>query len=123
MKIILTTTSPDIDSDIDARFGRGAYFLIVDTDTLEWEAHPNPGVSASGGAGVQGAQFALDHGVGAAISGNFGPNACGGLKAAGISMYLFGSCRTAREAIEQFKAGQLDSVDAPTGAGRHSRRR
>jgi predicted Fe-Mo cluster-binding NifX family protein len=121
MKIILTTTSPGLESDIDARFGRGAYFLLVDTDTLEWEAHPNPGVSASGGAGVQGAQFAVEHGAEAAISGDFGPNAYNALKAAGMSMYLFGSCRTARETIEQFKAGQLTSVDAPVGAGRHSR--
>ncbi|MBN1428539.1 MAG: NifB/NifX family molybdenum-iron cluster-binding protein [Anaerolineae bacterium] len=121
MKIILTTTSPSLESDVDTRFGRGAYFLIVDTDTLEWEAHPNPGVNASGGAGVQGAQFAIDHGVEAAISGNFGPNACGGLKEAGIAMYQFGECRTAQEAIEKFKAGQLAGVDAPTGAGRHAR--
>lgn len=121
MKIVLTTTSPSIDSNVDARFGRGAYFLIVDTETLKWEAHPNPGVNASGGAGIEAAQFIVERGAETAISGDFGPNAYGALKAAGVSMYLFGACRTAREAIEQFKAGQLECVNAPTGPGHHSR--
>ena len=60
MKIILTATSPSIDSNVDPRFGRGAYLIVVDTDTLEWQAHPNPGVNASGGAGTQAAQFAAN---------------------------------------------------------------
>jgi predicted Fe-Mo cluster-binding NifX family protein len=121
MKIILTTTSPNIDSDVDGRFGRGAYFLIVDSDTMEWQAHPNPGVNASGGAGIKAAQFVAEQGAKAAISGDFGPNAHGALDAAGISMYQFGACRTAKEAIEHFKAGQLECVNAPTGPGHHSR--
>ena len=53
MKIILTTTSPNIDSEIDPRFGRGATLLVVDTDTMQSEAHSNPGVTASGGAGIR----------------------------------------------------------------------
>ena len=107
MKIILTTTSPDIDSDVDRRFGRGAFFLVVDTDTLEWKAHPNPGVSASGGAGTLAAQFAADQGAEAAISGDFGPNAQSALSAAGIAMHLLGASRTAKEAVEHFNAGRL----------------
>jgi len=121
MKIVLTTTSPNIESDVDGRFGRGAYFLIIDSDTMEWQAHPNPAVNASGGAGIKAAQFVTEQGVKAAISGDFGPNAHGALDAAGISMYQFGACRTAKEAIEQFKAGQLECVNAPTGPGHHSR--
>jgi len=121
MKIILTTTSPSIDSDVDPRFGRGAYFLVVDPDTLEWQAHPNPGVNAPGGAGTLAAQFVADQNAEAVISGDFGPNAYGALQAAGVAMYLFGASRTVREAIERFKAGQLERVGAPTGPGHHRR--
>ncbi|MBU4225699.1 MAG: NifB/NifX family molybdenum-iron cluster-binding protein [Chloroflexi bacterium] len=121
MKIVITVTSPKIDSEVDSRFGRGAYFLVVDPDTLEWQAHPNPGVSASGGAGTLAAQFVADQKAEAVISGDFGPNAYGALQAAGIAMYLFGLSRTGREAIERFKAGQLERVGAPTGQGRHQR--
>ncbi len=119
MKIILTTTAPNIDSDVDPRFGRGAYLLVVDTDTLQVEGHPNPGVNASGGAGIQAAQFVADQKAEAVISGDFGPNAFDALKAAGIPMYLYGDCNTARQAIGRFKAGRLQQVGAPTQSGHH----
>lgn len=120
MKIILTATSPSIDSNIDARFGRGAHLIVVDLDTLEWQAHANPGVGASGGAGSLAAQFAANQGASAVISGDFGPNAFNALQAADIAMYLFGQCITVKEAVEKFKGGQLERVGAPTGQARHS---
>jgi predicted Fe-Mo cluster-binding NifX family protein len=121
MKIILTTTSPNLDSEVDPRFGRGGYFLVVDSDLPEWEAHPNPGVGAAGGAGTLAAQFVANQKARAVISGDFGPNAYNALDAAGIEMYLFGTSRTGREAIERFKAGNLERVGAPTGLGHHLR--
>lgn len=121
MKIILTVTSPNLDADVDPRFGRCAYFLVVDTDTLEWQAHPNPGVGASGGAGTLAAQFVANQKADAVISGDFGPNAYHALQATGIAMYVFGASRTAREAVQLLKAGQLESVSAPMGRGRRGR--
>jgi predicted Fe-Mo cluster-binding NifX family protein len=121
MKILLTASSPNIESSIDPRFGRGAYLIVVDTDTLEWQAHPNPGVNASGGAGTQAAQLTANQQVKAVISGDFGPNAYSALQAAGIAMYLYGASTTVRNAIELFKAGKLESVGAPTGRGHHGR--
>jgi predicted Fe-Mo cluster-binding NifX family protein len=114
MKILLTTTTPDIESEIDPRFGRGAYFLIVDLDTLEWQAKPNPALNATGGAGIQAAQYVTDQKCGAVISGDFGPNAYNALNAAGISMYLFGACRTAREAVDLYKTSQLQQAGSPS---------
>ena len=122
MKIILTATTPSIDSNVDPRFGRGAYFIVADPDTLEWQAHANPAVGASGGAGTQAAQLVANQKVEAVISGDFGPNAYNALQAAGIAMYLFGASTTVKQAIEQFKAGQLVRVDMPTGPGHHTRR-
>ncbi len=119
MKIILTTTSAELDANIDPRFGRGAYFVVVDTDTLSWQAHPNPGVNAGGGAGSLAAQFAANQKAEAVISGDFGPNAYNALQAAGIAMFLFGTSRTGREAVENYKAGRLERVGAPTGSGHH----
>jgi predicted Fe-Mo cluster-binding NifX family protein len=115
MKTVLTTTAPDITAEVDPRFGRGAYLLVVDTDTNEWEAHANPGISASGGAGIEAAQFVVDHRAEVAISGDFGPNAIRALQAGGIEMYVYGTCQTAQEAIERLKAGQLRQIGTPTG--------
>jgi predicted Fe-Mo cluster-binding NifX family protein len=121
MKIILTTTFPNLDSGVDPRFGRGVYFLVVDTDTLEWQAYPNSGMGASGGAGTLAAQFAANQKAKAVISGDFGPNAYEALQAAGVEMYLYGTSRTVSEAVDRFKAGQLERLSAPTGPGHHPR--
>jgi predicted Fe-Mo cluster-binding NifX family protein len=114
MKIILSTVTPEINSQIDPRFGRGAYLLVVDTESGQAEGQPNPGVNATGGAGIQAAQFAANRKVQAVISGDFGPHAFNALQAAGISMYVYGDCQTAAEAIERFKAGKLEQVGAAT---------
>ena len=114
MKIILTTTSPDFASNIDPRFGRGAYLLVVDTDTLQWEAHPNPGLNASGGAGIKAAQFVSEQKISAVLSGDFGPHAFNALQAASIAMYLYGDCSSVAQALERFKNGQLEQIGVPS---------
>ena len=78
MRIVVTTTTPDLDSPVDPRFGRGAYFVVVDTSTLEWQAHPNPAAAASGGAGIRAAQFVAEQKAQAVISGDFGPQCASG---------------------------------------------
>lgn len=120
MKIIITASSPSIDADFDPRFGRGAYFLVIDTETMQWEAFPNPGVNASGGAGTQAAQFVAEKMVEAVISGDFGPNASPALNAAGVSMFLNKTGGSIRAIVEHFKAGELQQVNAPTASGYHS---
>ncbi len=114
MKLAITATGPTLDAALDPRFGRSAYFLIVDSDSLQFKAIQNPNVMATGGAGIQSAQLVVAEGVQAVISGSFGPNASRTLGAAGVQMYE-GFSGTVREAIEKFKAGQLTPVTA-TGA-------
>jgi predicted Fe-Mo cluster-binding NifX family protein len=114
MRIVLTAVSPDVGSQIEPRFGRCAYLLVVDTDTIAWEAHPNPGLTASGGAGIKAAQFAADQHVEAIVSGDFGPHAFNALQAASIYMYLYGDCTTIAQAIERFRNKQLEQVGSPT---------
>jgi predicted Fe-Mo cluster-binding NifX family protein len=123
MKIVLTTTQPDLDAELDPRFGRCAYLLIVDPHSLEWQAKPNAAVGAAGGAGVQAAQFISTQQAQAVISGDFGPNAFEALQAAGIEMYQFDNCHTAREAIQRFLADELRQVGTATRAGGHSKGR
>jgi predicted Fe-Mo cluster-binding NifX family protein len=113
MRIVISTTAPDIDADVDPRFGRAAYLLVANAETLEWQAHPNPGASLAGGAGIQAAQFVTSQRADAVISGDFGPHAIRALDAAGMPMYVFGNCRTAREVVAHLKAGQLRRVGAP----------
>ena len=117
VKIIITASSASLDAEFDPRFGRCAYFLAMDTETMAWEAFPNPGINASGGAGTQAAQFVAKQKVAAVISGDFGPNASSALNAAGILMYLNKGNGSIQEIVKRFNAGELVKVDARTASG------
>ena len=104
MKIAITSTGPTLDEHVEARFGRCAYFLVVDTDSMEFEAIENPNIAAGGGAGVQSAQLMSDKGVRAALTGNCGPNAFRVFGAAGVQV-IVGVSGSVRDAIAQYKQG------------------
>ncbi len=115
MRIALTASGPTLDADLDPRFGRCACFLIVDTDTMEFEAVENSDAALGGGAGIQSAQLIAAKDVKFVLTGNCGPNAHETLSAAGIG--VIPSCSGAvRDAVEQFKAGQPNTASAPSVA-------
>lgn len=121
MKIIVTAEGNDLNAPTSARFGRCPTFVFVETETLAFEAVPNPATSAPGGAGIQAAQFVVEHGAQAVLTGNVGPNAANVFQAADIPVYL-NSETTVRGAVEAFEAGQLSTangatVEAHTGMG------
>jgi len=112
-KICVTSQSDNLDSDVDPRFGRCKYFIVVDLDTLEFEAIDNSNINASGGAGIQSGQFMADKGVKSVLTGNVGPNAFQTLKAAGIEI-ITGASGTVREAVERYKRGGFKSIQGPS---------
>jgi predicted Fe-Mo cluster-binding NifX family protein len=115
MKIAVTSTGNTLDSPIDPRFGRCQFFILVDPETMEFEAAENQAMMAAGGAGPQAAQFIANKGAEAVITGNVGPNAASSLAAASIKVYV-GPTGTVRETISLFKNGQLQEVGEATVA-------
>jgi predicted Fe-Mo cluster-binding NifX family protein len=63
MKIAVTSTGSTLDDNVEARFGRCAHFVIIDTDTMQYEAIENPNIALGGGAGIQSAQLMSEKGV------------------------------------------------------------
>jgi predicted Fe-Mo cluster-binding NifX family protein len=104
MKIAVSASSPELDSPVDPRFGRCSCFLIVDPETMEFEAVENPYVSASGGAGIQAAQLMAGKGVQAVLTGSCGPNAFQTLKAAGVKVVV-GVTGTVRAVVQSYGSG------------------
>jgi predicted Fe-Mo cluster-binding NifX family protein len=104
MKIAVSASSLELDGSVDPRFGRCPYFLIVDPETMEFEAVENPHVSASGGAGIQAAQLVAGKGVQAVLTGSCGPNAFQTLKAAGVKIVV-GVTGTVREVVRSYISG------------------
>jgi predicted Fe-Mo cluster-binding NifX family protein len=113
MKICVTATASTLDAQIDPRFGRCSYLIIVDSETMQFEAIPNMAAGATGGAGIQAAQTIANKGVKLLITGNVGPNAFGALSAAGIEI-MTGASGTVREAVEKFKRGEFKKTIEPT---------
>ena len=104
MKIAVTSTGPSRDDQVEARFGRCPYFLIIDPDTTEFIALENPNIALGGGAGIQSAQLMARHDVQIILTGNCGPNAFQTFSATGIRV-IVGISGPVRQAVEQFKAG------------------
>jgi len=118
MKVAVTAVAPDINARQEPRFGRAPYFVIVDTESMEWEGLENPGASATGGAAIEAVQFLAQHGVDAVVcAGNYGPNAFDSLKAAGIKMYANPHGGTIASVVDSFKAGKLAEVTTPGREG------
>ena len=108
MIIAVSASGPSMDDQVDARFGRCRFFLIINTDTMDFEAMENPNMSLGGGAGIQSAQMMAERGVVTVLTGNCGPNAFRVFESAGISV-VTGASGTVRQAVEQFNAGGLAS--------------
>ncbi len=116
MRIVVTADGAELDAPASPVFGRCTSYVFVDTDTMQWEAVDNPARGASGGAGIQAAQFVIQRGAQAVVTGQVGPNAMGVFQASGVPAYLF-SGGTVREAVAAFQAGHLPAAQAG-GRGR-----
>ncbi len=63
MKIAVTAQGGELTSELDPRFGRAKWFVIIDTETGEHEGLDNStGVNASSGAGIASGQKIVDSG-------------------------------------------------------------
>jgi predicted Fe-Mo cluster-binding NifX family protein len=113
MKICITAEGKTLDSKVDVRFGRCQYFILVDPDTLEFEAIENSNINQAGGAGIQSGQLMASKGIKAVLTGNVGPNAFQTLNAGGIDIYT-GISGSVNEAIAAYKSGKLKKTESPS---------
>jgi predicted Fe-Mo cluster-binding NifX family protein len=119
MMIVVTANGAGLDAPASPVFGRCPTYVFVDTESMTSKAVDNPAISAPGGAGIQAAQFVIEQGAGAVITGNVGPNAYQVLQAADVPVYLYSS-GTVGQAVAAFKQGRLASAgqaSAPAHAG------
>lgn len=111
MKIAVTSKGTDLDSEVDPRFGRASYILIVNSETFDFEVLDNKtNVNALKGAGIQAASMVSDKGAEVMLTGFCGPNAFKTLKAAkiGVADNADGSVR---DAVEAYLDGKLPLSD------------
>ncbi len=113
MKLCITSQGDNLESQIDTRFGRCQYFIIADSETLEFEAVKNPNIDGMGGVGIQSGQLMSEKEVKVVLTGNVGPNAFQTLQAAKVDI-ITGISGTVKEVIEKYKTGELKPVEKPS---------
>jgi predicted Fe-Mo cluster-binding NifX family protein len=111
MKIAITSKGTDLDSQVDPRFGRASYILIVDSETFDFEVLDNKeNVDALKGAGIQAASAVSDKGARVLLTGFCGPNAFKILKAAEIKV-ANDAGGSVREAVQAYLDGKMPLSD------------
>ena len=125
MKVAVAASGETLEAPIDPRFGRCPYFVVVDTETMQFTAIANPGGALGQGAGIQAAQAVVNAGADAVVAANFGPNAYQALTAGEVAIYA-ASDGTVRQTVEAIQRGELPPIGNATvpshfglGAGRH----
>ncbi len=75
MKTIISSEGKSLNSKFDLRFGRAAWFCLVDEESRKTEFFENEFKDAGHGAGGKVVEKLVLLGVGKVISGDFGPKA------------------------------------------------
>jgi predicted Fe-Mo cluster-binding NifX family protein len=113
MKIVISAQGPNLEAQVDPRFGRSSYFLLVNPESLEYEVLTNgQNLQAAQGAGIQAAALVARHRPAAVLTGHCGPRAFQTLQAAGIPV-IVGVEGLVRDVVQQYRAGKLQPASGP----------
>lgn len=111
MKVAVTSKGKTIESEVDPRFGRAAFFLIVDTESFDFEVVDNSeNLNAFKGAGIQAATAVSQKGADVLLTGFCGPNAFKTLNAAGVKV-INDAKGTVKDTVEAFNNGDFSFAD------------
>lgn len=122
MKVAVTAEGKDLTSAVDPRFGRAAWFVVVDTESGDVASLDNrAGKEAASGAGVQAAQQIAGAGAEYLLTGHCGPNAFRVLEAAGVKVVL-GVAGTVEEAVARLTRGDMEVAGGADVGGHHGLR-
>lgn len=117
MKVAVTAKGRTLQDAVDPRFGRAMYIILVDTESMEFEAIDNSAnINAFKGAGIHAASMISERGAEVLLTGYCGPNAYRTANAGGIKVVNDVS-GTVEEAVDKFKQGELQFSEAPNAEG------
>jgi predicted Fe-Mo cluster-binding NifX family protein len=120
MKIAISAEMPDLAAQVAQRFGISSYLIIVDSETMEIEALPNPGAAGKQAAGMTAVVIAISKKVDTVLTGYCSPTAMKYLADNGIHV-VTGVKGTVAEAVAQYRqqanAIPARSLEKPDFAG------
>jgi predicted Fe-Mo cluster-binding NifX family protein len=114
MKVAISSQGKRQDSPVEPWLGRAAYFLLVDTDSTAFDAIENESAGDPPDiAEINAARLIIDAGAQAVLTGNCGYEVRRMFADAGVKLFQSGP-GTVADIVEQFKAGKLLEVSAPS---------
>ncbi len=111
MKIAVAATGPTLDAKVERRLGLCAYLLIVDTESLDFEAVPVPDAAAGRGSGLKVIALALAQDTSVILAGYVSPDIARTLRQNGVEVVTSVS-GSAREAVERYRRGEVETREA-----------
>jgi len=112
MKIAISSTGKDINSNVDSVFGRCPFFIIAEVEDkkiVKTEAIKNTSAEKLSGAGISAAQTVVEKGANVIITGNVGPRALSVLKQFNVEVYS--GSGSIKEALQNFINDKLKKID------------
>ena len=107
MKVAVPATAPDIEAEVHSSFGHCEGYLLVDTDTGEWEGVARPKESGPDCAGVAAARALVDRGVRVVLTTEIGEEAARVFRAAGAMVWT-GVTGSIHKAIDRLLSDDLE---------------
>ena len=112
MKIVISATGKDNESNIDETFHRCPFFLIIDTKTNSQKALINTAKDSRREIGAMVGQIVANKGIDAVITINIGPRAFDIFETYGIKIYKAEG--KIKNAIQQYTKEKLSEITKPT---------
>lgn len=104
MKTVITSKGNRLSALFDQRFGRAAWFCVVDEESWETTFVENPQAEANGGVGMKVVEKMVELGVEKVISGDFGPRSKSLMEKFQIQMVIIDDDhQTIKELIQRLK--------------------
>lgn len=113
MKIAITAQDNKLTAEVDPRFGRCGYFIIIHEDQERVNIIPNTNMNLDNGAGVKSAELIANSDAEVLLTGNVGPSAMTVLKAGGIKVFC-GVKGSVAEVAQRFWNGEYKNNEQPT---------
>ncbi len=118
MKIAISSTGKDLDSEVDSRFGRCPYFLFVEVDKenkeiKDFEVVENEAQTQTGGAGITAGELVGNKEPDVIITTNMGPRAFQIFEQINIKIYR-GQGKI-KDVVQEFLEGNLEEISSASG--------
>lgn len=111
MKLAIALKENDYNSSVDERFGRAPFFIIIDSNTKEFEIIENEAKDEATGAGLKTVKNLLKYEIDSIIAGEIGPKAGELIYDLEIPTFKFKDLEKVDEIVEAFNENTLEKYD------------